>query len=160
MPATLHTKDKADVTYEIIYMNAGVGSVGKLEGGGYMHIGGIPIKTKKELTDVIPPGKERDEALEWFNNRGKKPEVPTKMVVIQPNGDLLFDDGSEVTSHSDIINFVPPGALQEYALKWLTEKQNKSQVATLKEASRVRRTVQEIRKEVIEQTDEETPAEE
>jgi hypothetical protein len=119
----LETKDKGTYTFKRTWIIQGVGHIGLLAGGGYCHVGGQPIQKAAELRHVIPKGPELDAALEWFTNRDKVKPAEQKRIVIEPNGDFHFDDGSPITSMSDLINNLPPGPILETAQKLFVLKQ-------------------------------------
>jgi hypothetical protein len=49
--------------------------------------------------------------------------VAQKRIVIEPNGEFRFDDGSPIASMSDLINNLPPGPILEAAQKLFVTKQ-------------------------------------
>jgi len=127
MPQRLETRDRGTFWFEKTWVVGGVGHIGKLVGGGYCKVGGQPITKKTELTNIIPKGPELNEALEWFANRGKVTAKAQRSIVIGPDGSLKFDDGSPITSMSDIMSNLSPGPMLEMALKMFVLNENKAQ---------------------------------
>uniref|UniRef100_A0A6M3IF89 Uncharacterized protein n=1 Tax=viral metagenome TaxID=1070528 RepID=A0A6M3IF89_9ZZZZ len=148
---TLYVKDKGSFNFVKTFAD-GILHIGKVPGGGYLHLGGQPVKNREELRRVIPDGPDLVEALAWFENRGKpKPEEkPKKKIVVTETG-YSFEDGP-ITSAQDIVNNTAPGLMQENILGWWGFKVKEEQKVQKREASRVSRTVDEIRKEMAEKT--------
>jgi hypothetical protein len=105
--------------------------ISKLSNGAYVHTTGLPIATKKELTEVIPAGPEQDEALYWFDHREENPEDPGRRITMDSEGAFTFDDGSPITSISEITQALKPGPHQELVIRWFIQEQDKrAQVQT------------------------------
>jgi hypothetical protein len=147
MGSKIVTANYGTLEFETIWSKANVGSIGKLVNGGYVHLGGVPIKQLREITDIMDSGPDKDAAVEWYKNRGKIPEKPTKKIVLNPDGTFNFDDGSEIMNMSDIINNVPPGALQDAIITWFVSLKKKSEEESIKEAQRIKRVTKKILKE-------------
>jgi hypothetical protein len=128
MPSRIETRDRGSFTFEKTWIVGGVGHVGKLVGGGYCKIGGQPIMKKSDLANIIPKGDDLNEALEWFANRGKVSAKAPRSIVIAPDGNLHFDDGTPITSMSDIMANLTPGPMLEMALKMFVLNEAKAQV--------------------------------
>ena len=121
MSQVLRFKNKGEFTFEKTYVN-GTLHIGKLVGGGYCHLGGMPIKNLEELRSVIPDGPELDSAVDWYKNRGKaKLEEKPKRVIIATKDGFSFLDGP-INSVQDIMNNLPPGPTQENILAWYGQK--------------------------------------
>ena len=95
--------------------------VGKLQGGGYAYLNGVPITDPEVLKRVIPPGRDLAEAMAYFENPPPV-EAPKRCLKVTPAGDWLFDDGSPITAMSDILNHMAQGPAQEAALLWWAGK--------------------------------------
>jgi len=96
--------------------------VGRLADGGYCHIGGPPIASKRELETAIPAGKYLDEALDWWENKDKvevKKDKPK--VVLMDDGSYALSDGSPIKSVGDLIAYIPPGPGLDAAVLWYVE---------------------------------------
>jgi hypothetical protein len=122
--------------------------IGRLAEGGYCHIGGPPIASKRELETAIPEGKYLDEALDWWSNKDKvevKKDKPK--IVIMDDGSYALSDGSPIKSVGDLINYIPPGPGLDAAVLWYVE------------THRDKIESREADKEVIEQKTEETKEE-
>ena len=105
--------------------------ISKLSNGAYVHTTGLPIGNKKEITEVIPAGPEQDEALYWFDHREENPEDPGRRITMDQNGAFTFDDGSPITSISEITQALKPGPHQELVIRWFIQEQDKrAQVQT------------------------------
>ncbi len=126
MAQKLETKTKGTLMIERSWISQGVGHIAELVGGGFIHVGGVPIKSEKEIRDIIPAGEERTRALEWFKNKDKTPkDAPKRRIIIEPNGDLKFDNGEPVVSVSDLINNIPAGPFLDAAIKQFAMNENK-----------------------------------
>lgn len=145
----IHVKDKGTLVFDKTFVNNQL-HIGKVTGGGYLHLGGQPVKNKDELRSVIPDGPELVEALKWFDNRGKEPDVekPKKKIVITVDG-FAFEDGP-INSIQEIMNNTSQGTMQEMVLAWWGGQLKDKEKAKRREISRVARTVDEIRREVAE----------
>jgi hypothetical protein len=105
--------------------------ISKLSNGAYVHTTGLPIGSKKEITEVIPVGPEQDEALYWFDHRDETPENPGRSIVMHADGGFTFDDGNPITSISEITQALKPGAHQELVVRWFVlEQEKKAQTQT------------------------------
>jgi hypothetical protein len=105
--------------------------ISKLSNGAYVHTTGLPIGNKKEITEVIPAGPEQDEALYWFDHREENPEDPARRITMDSEGAFTFDDGSPITSISEITQALKPGPHQELVIRWFIQEQDKrAQVQT------------------------------
>jgi len=103
--------------------NVGAQHIGKLVGGGYVYLTGLPVKTKQELKAIIPPGPDLDEALEWFDSPDKFSETRIKRLMLNPDGSYEFDDGSPVESVSDLVKHLQEGPALDAALTWFVKAQ-------------------------------------
>jgi hypothetical protein len=107
--------------------------ISKLSNGAYVHTTGLPIGSKKEITEVIPAGPEQDEALYWFDHRDETPENPGRFIQMDSNGAFTFDDGSPITSISEITQALKPGPHQELVIRWFIQEQDKRAQAQTKQ---------------------------
>jgi hypothetical protein len=99
--------------------------ISKLSNGAYVHTTGLPIASKKEITEVIPPGPSQDEALYWFDHRDENPEDPGRRITMNPDGSFAFDDGSPITSIAEITQALTSGPHQEVVIRWFIKEQDK-----------------------------------
>ena len=99
--------------------------ISKLSNGAYVHTTGLPIASKKEITEVIPPGPNQDEALYWFDHREENPEDPGRRITMNPDGSFAFDDGSPITSIAEITQALTSGPHQEVVIRWFIKEQDK-----------------------------------
>jgi hypothetical protein len=127
MPQRIETRDRGSFLVEKTWIKSGEGHVSKLVGGGYCKGGGQPILKASELKNVIPKGEELNEAMEWFANRGKISAKSPRSIVIAPDSSLHFDDGTPITSMSDIMANLAPGPMMEMALKIFVLNEAKAQ---------------------------------
>ena len=107
--------------------------ISKLSNGAYVHTTGLPIGNKKEITEVIPAGPEQDEALYWFDHREENPEDPGRRITMDSEGAFTFDDGSPITSISEITQALKPGPHQELVIRWFIQEQDKRAQAQTKQ---------------------------
>lgn len=108
-------------------------SISKLANGAYVHTTGLPLKNKGEITEVIPPGRDQDEALYWFEHRHETPEVGGRRIVMDAEGNFEFEDGSPITSISEITAALKPGPHQETVIRWFIAVQEGKLQARQKE---------------------------
>jgi hypothetical protein len=137
---TFNTKAKGKITFVRTWINGGV-HVGLLDGGGYMHVGGLPVKSKKDLTTAISDDAERKAAHAWFDKKDIPVEVEKKKLVVLPDGGFQFEDGSLITSPADIVNNTTPGPVQDAMLSWFVLYQKEAEKQELKDASRIKSAV-------------------
>jgi len=96
--------------------------IGKLKDGGYCHIGGPPVASKRDLESAIPVGKDLDDALYWWENKDKveiKKDKPK--IQIMEDGSYALSDGSPITGVGDLIAHIPPGPGLDAAVLWYVE---------------------------------------
>lgn len=108
-------------------------SISKLTNGAYIHTSGLPVSSKKEITEVIPPGREQDEALYWFDHRDEEQQAPGRRIIMNQDGSFVFDDGEPITSISEITQALKPGPHQEVVIRWFITEQEKKAQTQLKE---------------------------
>lgn len=118
MPQIIKTAHYGDLEFEKSWANENR-HIGKLVNGGYCFISGQPILYRNDIERTIPTGKDLEDALLWFENKDSyEAMAKRRCIVIMPDGSFSFDDGSPVTSYSDIVNNLPQGELQDAALRW------------------------------------------
>ena len=118
----INTSGYGDLTF-IRTWSDGYIHIGKLSEGGYCHIGGPPISSKRELETAIPAGKYLDEALAWWENKDKvevKKDRPKVMLI--EDGSYALSDGSPIKGVGDLIAYIPPGPALDAAVLWYVEK--------------------------------------
>ncbi len=109
-------------------------SISKLSNGAYVHTTGLPVTNKKEIQEVIPAGPVQDEALYWFEHRHDEPEQgPGRRIVMDPDGAFAFEDGSSITSITEITQALKPGPHQEVVIRWFIGEQENNLQAQAKE---------------------------
>jgi len=128
----INTSGYGDLTF-IRTWSDGTIHIGKLKDGGYCHIGGPPVASKRDLESAIPSGTHLDEALDWWENKDKIEEKKDRpKIVIQGDGSYAFDDGSPIESVADFVAYIPQGPALDAAVLWYVEthrdkiEQNKS----------------------------------
>ncbi len=97
----------------------------------------MPIGSKKEITEVIPAGPEQDEALYWFDHRDETPENPGRGITMDADGAFTFDDGTPITSISEITQALKPGPHQELVIRWFIQEQDKKAQAQTQIAAQI-----------------------
>ena len=140
----LHTKNYGSVSFERTWI-AGDLHIGKLTGGGYAHLSGLPVKGKKELRIAIPAGPQLEEALEWFDKKDAPQEAPVKKVVVSQDGSYAFDDGSPVTSLQELVQHMPSGPAMDAALEWFSGEKKKKEGAKAVVASKAGQAAAKVR---------------
>ena len=116
----INTSGHGDLTFERTWINEGI-HIGKLTDGGYCHIGGPPISSRRELQIVIPPGKQLDEAIDWWENKDKVQVKKDRLKIIITDDGYAFSDGSPIKSVGDLISHIPPGPGLDAAVLWYVE---------------------------------------
>jgi hypothetical protein len=146
MSQKLETKTKGTLLIERSWISQGVGHIAELSAGGFIHVGGVPIKTEKEIRDIIPAGEDRTRALEWFKNKDKvAKEGPKRKILIEANGELRFDNGDPVTSVSDLINNIPTGPFLDAAVKQLAINENKKDASAARTQGSIKKGLDKIK---------------
>lgn len=117
----INTSGYGDLTFKRTWSNGGI-HIGNLADGGYCHIGGPPISSKRELETAIPGGKYLDEALDWWANKDKvQAKKDSPKVVIMEDGSYTLSDGSPINGVGDLIAHIPPGPALDAAVLWYVE---------------------------------------
>lgn len=121
MSQTLHTKQFGDLKVVMSFHEPPY-HVALCENGAYVDINGLPIKDKTVLRKAIPVEFLPD-ALDWFDHRHEREGTPVKKIRIEPDGSCIFEDGSPVTSSSQLVQAIKPGPMLDAALLWFTKQQ-------------------------------------
>ena len=124
MAQKLFTKKFGEIEVEQSWQE-GSYHIARLTNGAYVHITGLPVRTKTELRAVL-----RDEALavaeHWFDHRHDDDEKAPKGIIFRGD-DVLFEDGTPVETPSDLVQSLSPGpgldaALMVLAIKMAAKK--------------------------------------
>lgn len=110
-----------ELTFERTWVNGQI-HIGKLLNGGYAHIGGSPVTMRREIEDTVPQGKHLTDALNWFDNKDKVREAPKKKIIINEEGDYIFEDGSSINSVGDLLGYFVKGKALDNAVAWYTAR--------------------------------------
>lgn len=122
---TIKTKHFGPISFVKTWVSSDGRHIGKLSKGGYAHLSGSPVTSDKDLKELIPSGKDRKEALEWFGHKDKvQPKIGMKRITLTPDGGYEWEDGSPITDIADILNTLPQGTQLEAVLDWFTRKQS------------------------------------
>jgi hypothetical protein len=120
----IKTKHFGPISFEKTWVSSDGRHIGKLTKGGYAHLSGSPVTSKKDLADLIPAGNDRKDAQEWFANKDKKDFHPNKKrIFLKANGDYEWEDGTALDDPVDVYNNLAQGKQLEAVLTWLREKQ-------------------------------------
>ena len=121
---TLYTKNYGSLTFVRTWVGNNI-HIGLLENGGYCHIGGPPIASVHQLRDAIPAGEALDAAIHWWKHKDEilEADVKAKRIVILPNGDYQFDDGTPIKEMADLIASLPSGPALNAAIAWFAGKE-------------------------------------
>jgi hypothetical protein len=120
---TIKTKHFGPISFVKTWVSSDGRHIGKLAKGGYAHLSGSPVTAKKDLSELIPSGQDKKEALEWFDHKDEvKPKMEMKRIVLIPDGGYEWEDGSPITDAADIYNALPKGVQLEAVLDWFTRK--------------------------------------
>ena len=63
-----------------------------------------------------------EEAKRWFDHRDETEENPSLRVMVELDGSCIFEDGSPITSISQMTQALKPGPMLDAALLWFTKK--------------------------------------
>ena len=145
---TLQTKNYGPLTFVKTWVGS-MTHIGLLANGGYCNVGGPPIESLVEIKNAIPAGQgqEREKAINWWMHKDDVVERAEKVkrIVILPNGDFQFDDGSLIQEASDLVAFLPPGPLLNTALAWFAGKQKSKEAVNEKEKQVIKeRSAEEV----------------
>lgn len=122
MSQKIFTKNFGEIIFERTFVEGPL-HIGKLVGGGFLHVTGQPIDSEKELRAAIPRGPELDAALDWFRHKDDVPEGEVvRQVVIKPDGSYKFDDGSPIKSITELVQSIAPGPALDAAVMWFMER--------------------------------------
>lgn len=116
----LKTKQFGDITFEKTWVDGSI-HIGRLAGGGYLHVTGQPIASEHEIRAAIPKGPHLDDALRWYKDRDKEPEGVKRRIMINNDGSYAFDSGDPVVNLTELIQCIPPGPALDAAIMWFTE---------------------------------------
>jgi hypothetical protein len=104
----------------------GPNHIALLTNGAYVHITGLPVKTKAELQAVLT-GEDLEKAENWFDHRHEEVENPPLRIMFEADGTPIFEDGTPVESPSDLVQSLKPGPVLDAALVALARKMAEKQ---------------------------------
>jgi|WetSurMetagenome_2_1015567.scaffolds.fasta_scaffold548462_1 hypothetical protein len=120
MAQKLFTKKFGEIEVEQSWQE-GSFHIARLTNGAYVHITGLPVRTKAELRAAL-----RDEALaaaeHWFDHRHDDDEKAPRRIMFEADGSPVFEDGTLVESPSDLVQSLKPGPVLDAALMALAGK--------------------------------------
>jgi len=108
------------------------GHIAQLTNGAFVHITGLPFNSEEEIKKILSTPElrtVRDEALEWFRNRGQGEETPLPKIMFDNNGYPLFEDGTPVEKMDDLYMCLQPGPVLTAAIIGLNKKMEAEQAA-------------------------------
>jgi len=145
---TIKTKHFGPISFEKTWVSSDGRHIGKLSKGGYAHLSGSPVTSDRDLQELIPSGKDRKEALEWFSHKDEvKPKMEMKRITLTPDGGYEWEDGSEITDLADILNTLPKGPQLEAVLDWFTRKSSVERGKAKREISAKKTTSDKLKRE-------------
>ena len=102
------------------------GVILRLPNGAYCHGKGQPIQSEKELKAVLDgrtPQMQQElrKALDWFANKDKVVEGPSRMIVNKPDGSFAWTDGEAITDWEDVLSYYHNRIPQDFVLWWADE---------------------------------------
>ena len=122
---TIKTKHFGPISFIKTWVSSDGRHIGKLAKGGYAHLSGSQVTAKKDLSDLIPSGQDKKDALDWFDHKDEvQPKMEMKRITLTPDGGYEWEDGSSITDIADILNTLPKGVQLEAVLDWFTRKQS------------------------------------
>ena len=148
----INTSGYGNLTFVRTWADSGI-HIGKLAGGGYCHIGGPAISSKRELETAIPGGKYLDEALDWWENKDRvevKKDKPK--VMLMDDGSYALSDGSQIKSVGDLISLIPPGPALDAAVLWYVETHKDKIKAKVAEREETEHKTEETKEELAKRT--------
>lgn len=122
MPQKINTKHYGEVIIEKSWCS-GAQHIGKLVGGGYVYLTGLPVKSKGELKTVIPPGPDLDEALDYWDNPDKYVTQQPQRIMQNPDGSYEFEDATPVTTITELVQYFKEGPQLDAAVACFMETQ-------------------------------------
>ena len=99
-----------------------------LSNGSYVHITGVPIADKAVLRKTLPMD-VLAAALDWFDHRHEQKTPESMRIMIESDGSFAYEDGTPITSLSQLTQALQPGPILEAALLWFTRKQDTDKTA-------------------------------
>lgn len=145
---TIKTKHFGPISFVKTWVSSDGRHIGKLAKGGYAHLSGSPVTSKKDLSELIPTGQDKQDALEWFVHKDEiKPKMEMKRIILIPDGGYEWEDGSPITDVADILNALPKGVQLEAVLDWFTRKQSVAKGKAKREISTNQQTTDRLKKE-------------
>jgi hypothetical protein len=117
--------------------------IARLTNGTYAHITGLPINNVEELRGCGMPPAELERALNWWEHRHDLVEANARRIIFEPDGTPLFEDGTPVSTPSELIGSLEPGPVLDAALIMLARKLDKEEQLSRMKAS-VGPTVKEV----------------
>lgn len=120
----IKTKHFGPIAFIKTWVSSDGRHIGKLAKGGYAHLSGSLVTAKKDLSELIPSGQDKKDALEWFDHKDEvKPKMEMKRIILTPDGGYEWEDGSPITDIADVYNTISKGVQLEAVLDWFTRKQ-------------------------------------
>lgn len=129
MSQLITTKYYGDLHFERTWAASGGIHIGRLLGGSYAHIGGLPVTDKADLIACIPQGEALTTALDWFENRHKRAEeallMPPKLVMFYtPDRSWRYvESNTPVERVEDLYEALKGSDALEGAVKWFVTRQ-------------------------------------
>ena len=121
-PQKLYTKKFGEL--EVVRSwNEPPNHIAMLSNGAFVHVTGVPIQNKAVLRQTIHDLEELQLALDWFDHRHDEQE-DAPMRVLTDGDNFFFEDGSPITSISQLTQAMKPGAVLDAALTWFTRKKD------------------------------------
>lgn len=120
---TINRAGYGDLTFQKTWVGGNL-HIGKLADGSYAHLAGMPVSQRSEIEDVIPKGKDLEEALKWFETKDdvKPRSASSKRIIIEPDGSYSFEDGSPVKTIRELMDALPKGPALDAAVTWFVAK--------------------------------------
>jgi len=120
MAQKLFTKKFGEIEVEKSWQEGGQ-HIALLTNGAYVHITGVPVRTKAELRAVMD-GEALAAAEHWFDHRHDDDEKAPRRIMFEADGSPVFEDGTSVESPSDLVQSLKPGPVLDAALMALATK--------------------------------------
>lgn len=114
MAQKLFTKKFGEIEVEQSWQEGGL-HIALLTNGAYVHITGVPVRTKAELRGAMD-GEALAAAELWFDHRHDDEEKAPRRIMFEADGSPVFEDGTPVESPSDLVQSLKPGPVLDAAL--------------------------------------------
>lgn len=156
MASILQTKDFGPIEVERVWAN-GTMLIGVTPKGAYVHTSGLAVQSREEFEAVGMNPEELAEACYWLEHRHDVVEEAPKRIMFNPDGSYEFEDGSPITSITELIEAMGQNnPALEAACLWFSQETLRRQEKAVREATELGGMAKQVAEKKVETT-EETP---